>query len=225
MPDLEDKQQDTVDKIEDKKQEIDQEDQPDKVAAMQEELKTLKSHLEKIINEKRQEREKFKIKVDEEKKKQLEVKAETKEEYEQMLADYKKELQIRDDEIRKRDEAAQKMTLKNTANELAGKLTKDTKRAKVLAGLIAKRIKVTDEGTKVLNEKKELTISTVDSLLNEMKNEYAFLCDGLNSSGSGSTGNKAPAAGPTSLKELGAAERKKLYLENREKYNQLKNQK
>lgn len=86
--------------------------------------------------------------------------------------------------IAKKEVSSQAMKL---AVELA-----DGPNAEILSTFIGQRLKHTDEGVKVLSETGELTVSTVNDLTNEFKNNarYASLLKGNQAGGGGSQGGQ-----------------------------------
>jgi hypothetical protein len=88
----------------------------------------------------------------------------------------------------------------NAALTLANELTKDTKRARLLAKELKIRLKYTDDGIKVTDANGNLTVSSLADLkLEVQKNpDYDFLIDGVDSSGGSASGsNKTGSASRT----------------------------
>ena len=88
----------------------------------------------------------------------------------------------------------------NAALMLANELTKDTKRARLLAKELKIRLKYTDDGIKVTDANGNLTVSSLADLkLEVQKNpDYDFLIDGVDSSGGSASGsNKTGSASRT----------------------------
>ena len=85
--------------------------------------------------------------------------------------------------------ASEKRT--NAAMKLAGELAEGSN-AELLSEFISKRIRVTDEGVKVTDNKGELTISSLDDLKNEFLTDARFsaLLKGNPASGGGASGGK-----------------------------------
>tara|TARA_R110002124_G_scaffold79292_1_gene210924 strand:+ start:329 stop:982 length:654 start_codon:yes stop_codon:yes gene_type:complete len=81
----------------------------------------------------------------------------------------------------------------NAAMSLANELTKDTKRARILAKELKGRLKFTEDGVKVTDINGNLTVSSVDDLkLEVQKNpDYDFLIDGVDSSGGSASGSSS----------------------------------
>ena len=78
----------------------------------------------------------------------------------------------------------------NAAMILANELTKDTKRARILAKELKGRFKFTEDGIKVTDANGNLTVSSIADLkLEVMKNpDYDFLIDGVDSHGGSAPG-------------------------------------
>ena len=94
-------------------------------------------------------------------------------------------------QIADRDLKAASTNEDNAALTLANELTKDTKRARLLAKELKGRLKSTDDGIKVTDVNGNLTVSSLDDLkLEVQKNpDYDFLIDGVDSSGGGAGGS------------------------------------
>ena len=92
---------------------------------------------------------------------------------------------------------AQTITQRRNAEaaKLAASLTKDTARAELLSEKIAARLAVTDDGIKVLDENGQLTVSKPEELISSIKERYAFLVDGRESSGGAANGSTGGAGG------------------------------
>jgi chromosome segregation ATPase len=82
-----------------------------------------------------------------------------------------------------------------TAIKLAGELA-DGYNAELLAEQIAKRLKYTEEGVKIVDSNGNLTVSTLDELKAEFKSSerFASLIRGNQSSGGSATGGKSSGA-------------------------------
>lgn len=219
----------TVDKIEDKQGK--QGEQITKaqfdellnaVNALKEENKVLKAHADETIQEKRA----MKQKHDEEKAnldKQLEDKVNrTKDENEQLIKQYKEQNAqlLQNVEDMKQKELNSK--LDNKALELAQKLAaKHPEKAALLAKEFKKRIKLDEDGSiKVLDDQGKLTISPVDQLVTEYSTKYAFLCDGVDSTGGGSH-SSGVGAQSKKLSEMSESEQVELYKTDLSKYREL----
>ena len=93
-------------------------------------------------------------------------------------------------QIEHRDKKAATGSEENAALALANSLTKDPKRARLLAKELKSRFKFTDEGIKITDKDGNLTVSSPEDLKLEVQRnpDYDFLIDGIDSSGGGATG-------------------------------------
>ena len=94
-------------------------------------------------------------------------------------------------QIEDRDLKSASTSEENAALTIANELTKDTKRARLLAKELRSRLKYTDDGIKVTDSSGGLTVSTLADLkLEVQKNpDYDFLIDGVDSSGGRAPGS------------------------------------
>lgn len=86
------------------------------------------------------------------------------------------------------------------AMKLASELTRDNKRANLLAEKIANRIDIDNGSVVVLDHNGNPTVSSVKDLQSAMKSEYDFLVDGSQASGGGAQGGGGGAAKANTLK-------------------------
>jgi len=84
----------------------------------------------------------------------------------------------------------------------------DGPNAELLSDFVAKRLKYTDEGLKVVDKDGNLTVSSLDDLRNEFGNNEKFksLLRGNKSSGGGAPGNTSAAGGYDTVKTITRAE-------------------
>jgi hypothetical protein len=107
---------------------------------------------------------------------------------------------------RKSDQSLSDLNLKierqqinNNALEVASNLTKDTARAKLLSEKLAERLSIVDGDVRVTDQNGNPTVSTLEELTLQIKNEYPFLVDGSQASGGGATGNSGGAGDSKTL--------------------------
>lgn len=86
--------------------------------------------------------------------------------------------------------------LEHEASKIANKIGNTPENAELLAHFIKQRLKYSDEGLKVTDEKGNATISTVDELEKEFmeSNKFASLVKGSQASGGGATGSGSGGA-------------------------------
>lgn len=104
----------------------------------------------------------------------------------------------------------------NTALSLAGELAEGAN-AKLLSEFIARRLKVDDEGVKVIDASGNLTVATLDDLKKEFSTDatYSSLLKGNQSAGGGATGSQT---GSGAAKEMARADFDKLSAPDRMKF-------
>ena len=128
--------------------------------------------------------------------------------FEQLYKSSELEREALTQEILAGKEKAARSEETKSAYELANDLTKDTRRAKLLAKELMARFKFTDDGIRITDSNGNLTVSTMADLkLEVQKNpDYDFLIDGVDSSGGSATGsnNGSGAAKVVSRAEFAA---------------------
>jgi len=118
--------------------------------------------------------------------------------YEELFKSSEKERETLTLQIAERDQKSASTSEDNAALTLANDLTKDTKRARLLAKELKGRLKYTSDGIKVTDISGNLTVSTIADLKLEFEKnpDYDFLIDGVDSSGSSANGsNQGGSAG------------------------------
>lgn len=136
----------------------------------------------------------------------LNAETKTKEEADNVIKQYKQELADRDAKLTQIEQERRINKLSDTAKDLTRNITVDPNRADVFARLLKERIRLAPDGTvQVLDKQGNLTISSVDVLLNTLKNEYPFLVDAVKSTGGGGHNNAGTAT--KSFKEMNSDEK------------------
>lgn len=187
-----------------------------------EELRGLKSHIETVLEEKRQEKEKRQAAAAAKEEAELKkAEAEGNASYfKQKLEDAMRQLSEKDKAIAERDARDAEYKHNEEAKRIAKELTKDVGRQEVLARLVKDRITVDGETVTVLDRSGKATISTVDELLQDLKKNYEFLIDGVSSSGGNSHGSgSVPGNKPYS--EMSEVEKVQLKRTNESLWRQL----
>lgn len=156
---------------------------PKEYAEMKAENERLKSFHDKVTKEKQEAVNKAKAEAD----KAAREKAEAEGNYKELLALKEKELvdlqSKYDNEINSYKQAEVTNKINSAANALANQLTKHAAKAADLTEKLAKRIKLTDNGIVVTDDKGAITSDKLDSLLEFARKNYDYLCDGLQSTG------------------------------------------
>jgi len=142
--------------------------------------------------------------------------------YEELFKSSEKERETLTQQIAERDSRSASTSEDNAALTLANELTKDTKRARLLAKELKGRLKYTQDGIKVTDISGNLTVSSLADLKLEIQKnpDYDFLIDGVDSSGGSATGsNNSGSAGNVytraQFEALNPAERMRVSLESR----------
>lgn len=158
----------------------------------QEDVSGLKRKVEELLNEKKTAQQKA-----------AEAEAQAVREKEEKLAKEGKweSLYNSSEEARKKSEQSladlknqiERQQINNSALEVATSLTKDTARAKLLSEKLAERLSVVDGDLRVTDGKGNPTVSTIEELTSQLKNEYPFLVDGSLATGGGATGSSGSA--------------------------------
>jgi hypothetical protein len=218
----------TVEKVEENKEQVSKaefEELLNVVKGLQEENKVLKAHADETIQEKRA----LKAKHDEEKatfSKELEDKVNrSKDENDQLMKQYKEQNAKLQQDIEVMKQKEYTGTLNSKAKELAIALAKtDAVKTDDLAEKFARRLKLDADGSlKVLDVNGDVTISPVDQLVSEISTKYAYLCDGVQSTGGGSH-SSASGAQAKKFNELSEEERVTLYRTDANEYRKLKSE-
>lgn len=110
------------------------------------------------------------------------------------LEDAKNKLKEKDDAYNNLLSENKKSQIMTEASKIAASLTKDTRRAGLLAEKIGARIDFDNGKPVVLDGSGNPTISTLDELSSSIRKEYDFLVDASQASGGGAQGGSGGAA-------------------------------
>lgn len=153
---------------------------------LDQEIAGLKSKNDELLAEKKaiqKAKEEADAKARDEREKQAQENGQYKELYESQKAE-NDSLSVR---LKEMMENQQRQTIKSEALRLAGTLTKDVQKAKLLEKEISQRLTLVDNEIRVTDDKGQLTVSSLDDLSAKIKTEYSFLVDGIQSQGGGAT--------------------------------------
>ena len=171
-------------------------DQASKIKAQLDAMQAENARLQAKINE----ANKHNREAQKEAERQAREKAEAEGNYEQLFKSSEQERE----NLRQQLETLQQQNSQKAINEKALKIATnlaDGANVELLSEFIARRLKYTDEGIKVVDESGNLTISTIDDLQKEFAGSarYASLIKGNQSSGGGASGgsNSSSATGNT----------------------------
>jgi acetyl/propionyl-CoA carboxylase alpha subunit len=153
---------------------------------LDQEIAGLKSKNDELLAEKKaiqKAKEESDAKARHEREKQAQENGQYKELYESQKAE-NDSLGVR---LKEMMENQQRQTIKSEALRLAGTLTKDVQKAKLLEKEISQRLTLVDNEIRVTDDNGQLTVSSLDDLSAKIKTEYSFLVDGIQSQGGGAT--------------------------------------
>lgn len=164
-----------------------QEQQPevvplDEYNALKQQAESMKNKMNELLGEKKREQAE-RLKAQEEAARKAGDFEQLYKSQEEQTNQYKQQLEELQNQIAKEKEQA-------TALSIASKLA-DGDNAELLATFVQNRVKYTQEGIKILDESGQLTVATVDDLVNEFKNapKFSALIRGSQGSGGGAAGN------------------------------------
>lgn len=157
---------------------------PKVYAELKAENNRLKAFHDKVTQEKQAAVAKAKAEAD----KAAKEKAQAEGDYRQLLELQKNEFQTQIEELNAKinsyEETNKEKLLNDTAMKLASELAKSsTKKAETLGNILRSRLKLTEEGVKVIDTKGNIISEKLEVLADFAKKEYDFLCDGLQSTG------------------------------------------
>lgn len=185
--------------------------------AMQDEIERLRKHNETLLSEKKAETERRKAEQAE-KDRLAEETARKKGDFETLEKSYQDKIVSLEQQISDIQAERNHDLIKSQSAKMAGQLSSNAHNQEILQMLIEKRL-VAENGTvKVTDNNGNLTISTLDELVNEFKNGGKFdaLIDGTKASGTGATGQNSKSAN-----DYTEAERVALAQNNPMLFNQL----
>ena len=165
----------------------------------QEDVSGLKQKIDKLLGEKKNAQQKA-LEAEEKAKAEAAEKLKKANDFEQLYNSSESERQKTAQELNDLKSTIQRQKLTTEASNIAGQMTKDTARAKLLTEQIQSRLAVVDGETRVLDTNGNLTVSTVQELTNSIKDEYPFLVDGSKAAGGGATGGNSSGAEVSKIK-------------------------
>lgn len=163
--------------------------------AMQDEIERLRKHNETLLSEKKAETERRKAEQAE-KDRLAEETARKKGDFETLENGYKEKIANLEKQISDIQAERNHDLIKSQSVKIASQLSSNTHNQEILQMLIEKRLTADNGQVKVTDGKGNLTISTLDELVNEFKNGGKFdaLIDGTKASGTGATGQNSKSA-------------------------------
>jgi hypothetical protein len=192
----------------------------DRMAAMQTQIESLIAENKTIVAFNNTMKEEKRLIAEKAKADILNIEVKTKEDFDNVVKQYKSELEARDAKLSEIAKEKQEARLEQKAKELAQGLTKHAGKLNSLTKEIKDRIRLADDGNvQVLDKQGNLTISSVDVLVNGLKSEFDYLIDVVQSTGGGAHSNAGNAA--KSFNEMNSDEKVALWNSNRPRYLEL----
>lgn len=164
------------------------------LAEAQKNNESMKTKMDELLTEAKRAKD-AKRAAEETARQEAEEKAKASGDFEQLLKSTQEKLDSREKAFNELTQKIAGEKVSNQALKIANELA-DGFNAELLSEHIAKRLKYTDEGIKVLNNNGELTISSIDELKTEFSgNErYNSLLRGTQAKGGGAPGGKGGAS-------------------------------
>ena len=161
---------------------------------------SMKSKMDELLTEAKRAKEQRRA-AEEAARQEAEEKARANGDFEQLLKSTQEKLSEREKAYNDLTQKIAGEKVSNQALKIASELA-DGYNAELLSEQIAKRLKYTDDGVKVLNGNGELTISTLDELKTEFSNNdrFAALLRGTKATGGGANGGKGGASTANTVK-------------------------
>ncbi len=156
-------------------------------------FQAVKSKNEELLNEAKAAKNKAREAAEEAERRKLE-KAAKEGDYKQLLESSEKERTALSERLNELTGRISSEKTRNEAMRIAAELA-DGPNAEILSEFVARRIKYTEEGVKVLDASGNLTVSTLDQLKQEFSSNEKFksLLRGNKASGGGATGSTGSA--------------------------------
>jgi hypothetical protein len=191
-----------------------------------EDVTGLKAKVDELLNEKKAEAEKART-ATEAARQAAEDAAKEKGDFEALSKSYKEKIESLEAQIEQGKKEANQKEIERQSVIIAAGLAEGANQ-EILSTFIGQRLRMEDGELKVTDEKGNLTISTVDQLTDEFKNnaKFASLITASKASGSGASGAQGGDGGSSGKKfsEMNEKERTELYNSNPEEYRRLRDQ-
>jgi len=191
-------------------------------AKLDESVRGLKSKNDELLAEKQKwlkERDEAQQKEEEARllaQKQAEDKAKAENDYKQLFESQKSEAEQLKNQLSQFQENIRLQKVQSEASKLASTLTKDVNKAKILEQQFRQRLQIVDNELRVVDDRGQLTVATLDELTNTIKESYPFLVDGSQATGGSATRSQGRA--DVSKREITRTEFDGLSQNDRAKY-------
>lgn len=170
---------------------------------IEKEVQGLKSKNDEILHERTLLQEKI-AETEAKAKRQQEEKLREDNDYKQLFEAQKQESDTLRKTIEQMNKAAVDQKVQGEAAKIAGTLTKDLDKAKLLQKEISGRLTLVDNEVRVTDETGQLTVSSLDELTTTIRDNYPFLVDGSQAQGGGAV--RAIGGADSRSKQMSRAE-------------------
>ena len=106
--------------------------------------------------------------------------------------------------------------MQSESSKLASSLTKDVMKAKILEQQFSQRLQIVDGELRIVDDRGQLTVQTLNDLTQSVKESYPFLIDGSQATGGSATRSQSRA--DVSMKEITRSDFDALNQYDRAKY-------
>lgn len=149
-----------------------------------EEVQGLKAKNDELLAEKKA-AQRAKEELDAKARAEKEETAKKQNDFQQLYESQKQEADSLRKKIEEMNHAVQRQTIGGEAAKIASTLTKDVAKAKLLEKEISQRLSLVENEIRVVDESGQLTVSTLDDLTANIRQNYPFLVDGIQAQGGG----------------------------------------
>lgn len=148
------------------------------------EVAGLKAKNDELLSEKKA-AQKAKEELDAKARTEKEEIAKKQNDFQQLYESQKEEADSLRSKIQEMNQQVQRQTITGQASRIAAILTKDAAKAKLLEKEISQRLTLVENEIRVTDDSGQLTVSTLDDLTAQIRGNYPFLIDGIQSQGGG----------------------------------------
>ena len=145
-----------------------------------------------------------------------EEKAKVENNYKQLFESQKQESDNLKSKLTEFQENIKRQKVQSEASKLASSLTKDVSKAKILEQQFSQRLQIVDGELRVVDDRGQLTVQTLNDLTKSIKESYPFLTDGSLATGGSATRSQSRA--DVSMKEITRSDFDALNQYDRAKY-------
>ena len=145
-----------------------------------------------------------------------EEKAKAENNYKQLFESQKQESDNLKSKLTEYLESNKRQKVQSESSKLASSLTKDVMKAKILEQQFSQRLQIVDGELRIVDDRGQLTVQTLNDLTQSVKESYPFLIDGSQATGGSATRSQSRA--DVSMKEITRSDFDALNQYDRAKY-------